>query len=144
LTNYLVDVNDFMTVFSGFSQMSLGDRLREVREEMGLSQTELAEIGGVIRNTQGSYERGERMPDTGYMQKIGEAGADIIYILTGIRATALGPMLSPEEQTLLDNFRACEEIDRNAIGQLVKRSAEAVQRTRSRVRPGNPQGAQAA
>jgi transcriptional regulator with XRE-family HTH domain len=123
--------------------MSLGARLREVREEMGLSQTELAEIGGVIRNSQGSYERSERMPDTGYMQKIGAAGADIIYILTGIRATAFSSMLSPEEQALLDNFRACEEADQSALRQLAMRSAEA-RRLKTHPRPSNSQTAQAA
>jgi len=42
--------------------MSVGGRLRTVRKELGLSQRELAEITGVIPNTQGFYERGKRMP----------------------------------------------------------------------------------
>jgi transcriptional regulator with XRE-family HTH domain len=124
--------------------MSLRDRLREVREEMGLSQTEFAEIAGVLKNSQSHYERGLRTPNTEYLEKIAAAGADIVYILTGIRAAALGSMLSPEEQALLNSFRACEEVDRNAIRQLAMRSAEAVQRTKNRSRSGNPQGAQAA
>lgn len=121
--------------------MSLGDRLREVRKEMGLSQTELAEIGGVMRNSQGFYERGTRPPDAGYLEKIAAAGADVVYILTGFRAQA--PTLSPVEVDLLDNFRECEEVDQRAIRQLVMRSAEA-RRLKTRARRGDPQEVQAA
>lgn len=119
--------------------MSLGDRLRKVREEMGLSQAELAEIGGVMRNSQGFYERGKRPPDAGYLENIAAAGADVVYILTGVRAPGL--TLSPDEAALLDNFRECEEVDRSALRQLAMRSAEA-RRLKTRHRPGNPQEAQ--
>jgi transcriptional regulator with XRE-family HTH domain len=121
--------------------MSLGDRLRTVRKELGLSQGELAEIAGVIPNTQSIYERGKRMPDAGYLEKLFAIGGDVTYILTGLRMQA--PTLSPVEEDLLDNFRACEEADQSAIRRLVMRSAEA-RRLRTRARPGNPQEAQAA
>ena len=136
--------------------MSLCDRLREVRKEMGLSQTEFAAIGGVMLNSQGLYERGKRSPDTAYLEKLAAAGADVVYILTGVRASELTPPppppppppltltpLSPEEKALLDNFRGCEKADQNAIHRLVRRSAEA-RRLRTRARPGDPQAAQAA
>jgi transcriptional regulator with XRE-family HTH domain len=121
--------------------MSIGGRLRTVRKELGLSQRELAEITGVIPNTQGFYERGKRMPDAGYLEKIFAIGGDVTYILTGVRAP--GPALSPVEVDLLDNFRACEEVDRSALRQLAMRSAEA-RRLRTRARPGDPPETQAA
>jgi transcriptional regulator with XRE-family HTH domain len=133
--------------------MSLCDRLREARKEMGLSQTEFAEIGGVMLNSQGLYERGKRSPDTAYLERIAGAGADVVYILTGVRAPELVPPppplpptltpVSPEEKALLDNFRVCEKADQNAIRRLVMRSAEA-RRLRTRARPGDPPEAQAA
>lgn len=134
--------------------MSLCDRLREVRKEMGLSQTEFAAIGGVMLNSQGLYERGKRSPDTAYLERIAAAGADVVYILTGVRASDLTPPpppplpltltpLSPEEKALLDNFRGCEKADQNAIHRLVRRSAEA-QRLRTRARPDDPPEAQVA
>jgi transcriptional regulator with XRE-family HTH domain len=126
-------------LFLSAIKMSLCDRLREVRKEMGLSQTEFAEIGGVMLNSQGLYERGKRSPDTAYLERIAAAGADVVYILTGIRAPGL--TLSPEEADLLENFKACEEADQSAIRRLVTRSAEAW-RLRTRARPGNPPEAQ--
>jgi transcriptional regulator with XRE-family HTH domain len=133
--------------------MSLCDRLREVRKEMSLSQTEFAAIGGVMLNSQGLYERGKRSPDTAYLERIAAAGADVVYILTGVRASELTPSppppplpltltpLSIEEKALLDNFRECEKADQNAIRRLVTRSAEA-RRLRTRARPGSPPEAQ--
>jgi len=123
--------------------MSLGDRLRTIREEMGLSQAELAEVGDVTRNSQGSYERGQRPPDVRYLERIAAAGADVVYILTGVRSPGL--TLSPDEAALLDNFRECEEVDRSALRQLAMRSAEARRlKTKTRPRPGNPPETQAA
>jgi len=119
--------------------MSLGGRLRTVRKELGLSQGELAEITGVVPNTQSIYELGKSMPDAGYLEKIAALGGDVTYILTGFRAQV--PTLSPVEADLLDNFRECEEADQNAIRRLVTRSAEA-RRLRTRARPGNPPEAQ--
>jgi transcriptional regulator with XRE-family HTH domain len=121
--------------------MSLGGRLRTVRKELGLSQGELAEITGVVPNTQSIYELGKSMPDAGYLEKIFALGGDVAYILTGFRMHA--PTLSPVEADLLDNFRECEEGDQNAIRRLVTRSAEA-QRLKTRTRPGDPQETQAA
>ena len=135
--------------------MSLCNRLREVRKEMGLSQTEFAAIGGVMLNSQGLYERGKRSPDTAYLERIAAVGADVVYILTGVRASELTPPPPPpptpptltpvslEEKALLDNFRVCEKADQNAIRRLVMRSAEA-RRLRTRARPGDPPETQAA
>lgn len=57
---------------------------------MGLDQKGFAAVAGVNKNSQLSYELGRTAPDTNYLEKIGEAGADIIYILTGSRAGPAG------------------------------------------------------
>ena len=62
------------------------DRLREVREALGLSQQALAERCGTTARSQRNYESGERLPDAAYLAAIAAAGADVLYILTGQRA----------------------------------------------------------
>lgn len=66
--------------------MSTGKRLREERRRLGYSQADFAEVAGVSRAAQIKYEKGERHPDARYLAAIAEAGADVLYILTGDRS----------------------------------------------------------
>ena len=83
-------------------------RLREERERLGLSQTELGEAGGVRKQAQHLYETGARQPDMAYLSAIATAGADVLYILTGRRSQAVAEvdLLPDGDRTLLDNFHA--------------------------------------
>lgn len=91
----------------------LCNRLRAERARLNLSQEELAVFGGVKRNTQSLYEKGERIPDANYLTGITKAGADVLYILTGTRAG--DPELKPEEAALLDNYRHASADGQRAI-----------------------------
>ena len=83
-------------------QTSTGERLKEERVRLGLSQAALGEIGGVRKQSQLNYEKGERNPDSTYLSAIAKFGADIQYIVTGIRSAE---SLSPDEQELINLFR---------------------------------------
>lgn len=83
--------------------MGIAERLREERTRLGHSQAEFAEIAGAHRKSQGNYESGERMPDAAYLSAIAQTGADVQYIVTGVRSDAA---LSPDERELLALFRA--------------------------------------
>lgn len=63
--------------------VSIGERLREERLRLGLSQTEMAEAGGATKKTHGLYERGERSPTADYLYALIETGIDVPYIFTG-------------------------------------------------------------
>lgn len=67
------------------ASVSIGGRLREVREGLGMNQTDFAALAGATRQTQSNYEKGERVPDALYLAAIAAAGGDVRYILTGIR-----------------------------------------------------------
>ena len=87
------------------------DRLREVREALGLSQQALAERCGITARSQRNYESGERLPDAAYLAAIAAAGADVLYILTGQRAGGASAPPPPRavsegDRVLLDNFHA--------------------------------------
>lgn len=60
---------------------TFGDRLREERKRLGLSQTEFAKAAGVHLNTQSRYEKGEREPDTAYLSALAGIGVDVGYIV---------------------------------------------------------------
>ncbi|TXF11899.1 helix-turn-helix transcriptional regulator [Pelomicrobium methylotrophicum] len=64
---------------------TIGARLKEERERLGLSQTAFAEGCGLKKLAQINYEKGERMPDAEYLLRASQLGADVLYILTGRR-----------------------------------------------------------
>ncbi|HFW3714473.1 TPA: helix-turn-helix domain-containing protein [Salmonella enterica subsp. enterica serovar Oranienburg] len=83
-------------------QKNIGMRLREERERLGLSQLAMGEIGGVKKLTQLNYEKGERSPDAAYLCAISKFGADIQFIVTGVRSAE---SLSDDEKTLIKSYR---------------------------------------
>jgi transcriptional regulator with XRE-family HTH domain len=94
-------VKEFMSNY-----LHIGVRLREERERLGINQTDFAALGGSGRKTQFNYEAGERVPDAAYLAAIAAAGADVLYILTGQHSSVREINLSPDEEALLDNYRA--------------------------------------
>ena len=88
------------------------ERLRALRTETGLSQTDFAARAGVTKKTQSLYERGERSPTAVYLSAVAEF-TDVSYLLTGNRTVPSG--LSQDEQTLLDRFRKCSPISQRHL-----------------------------
>ncbi|MBM1191701.1 helix-turn-helix transcriptional regulator [Pseudomonas weihenstephanensis] len=107
-----------------FQGVSAGERLREERMLLGLKQDEFAQLGGVNRNTQGSYEKGERNPDTAYLSAVAAAGVDVLYVLTGVRATRAVEGLSSSEERLVSLYRQLTEDDQKAVHRIVGAMAE--------------------
>ena len=60
-----------------------GERLREERNRLGLSQEFFGEAAGVRKLSQIKYEKSERYPDLKYLMNILDMGCDVLYIMTG-------------------------------------------------------------
>ena len=82
---------------------SIGERLREERERLGFTQAAFGAVGGVQKQAQLKYEKGERSPDASYLQAIAKVGADVQFIVLGARSSG---SLSDNETQLVSNFRA--------------------------------------
>jgi transcriptional regulator with XRE-family HTH domain len=99
--------------------MGINVRLREERERLGYSQEAFGVLGGVRKQAQHMYESGARRPDANYLQALAEAGADVLYILTGQRSQAVAEvdLLPPRQRALLDHYEALsDEGKRNVEG----------------------------
>ncbi|HCE7248665.1 TPA: helix-turn-helix transcriptional regulator [Pseudomonas aeruginosa] len=81
---------------------SIGERLKEERDQLGLSQTAFGAFGGVQKQAQIKYEKGERSPGADYLAAVAKVGADVQYILTGVRRQ---DSLSDDESELVARFR---------------------------------------
>lgn len=81
-----------MELSNHFHHMSdFAERLREERKRVGLTQTDMAAAGGVQKNAQSLYEKGERAPSADYLQKLVNTGIDVPFLFTGHRT---GPVRS--------------------------------------------------
>ena len=67
-------------------RLEIGVRLREERERLGFSQQAFAEIGGASKRSQVEWEKGAQVPNAEFLAHIATRGADVAYIVTGVRA----------------------------------------------------------
>lgn len=111
------------------SERSVGDRLRDERVRLNLKQEDLAQVGGVNRNTQGSYERGARHPDTAYLTAVAGLGVDIAYVVTGQRY--LGESMSAFESQIIEQYRCITPFDQEAIRRFLQAMADDAARHRN-------------
>ena len=98
--------------------VNIGDRLKEERERLRMTQESFSVAGGAGKRAYIRYEQGERLPDAGFLAALSASGADVLYIVTGQRSQALPPeaTLPQDERALLDAYRACApEARRNLI-----------------------------
>ena len=79
-----------------------GDRLRQERTRLGLTQEAFAAIGGVKKLAQINYEQGKTLPDAGYMVALAGIGVDLSYVMLGVPACNA---LTDDENELLAGYR---------------------------------------
>jgi len=81
----------------------IGDRIKEERQRLGLNQTEFAALAGAAKRTQIDWEKGVSSPTAEQLGAMGGAGADVQYIVTGVRSSVA---LTPDERLLVERYRA--------------------------------------
>lgn len=85
--------------------MNIGNRIKEERERLGFDQEGFAALGGASRHSQIDWEKGKSFPNAKVLAAIAASGADVQYILTGVRSSAT---LAPDEEALLAGYRALD------------------------------------
>lgn len=83
-------------------KIRIGERLREERERLGLSQAAMGEIADIRKQTQLKYEKGDNCPDAAYLATLSKFGLDVQYVVLGIRSSEA---LSDDEQELISHYR---------------------------------------
>ncbi|URM30968.1 helix-turn-helix domain-containing protein [Pseudomonas frederiksbergensis] len=109
----------------------VGERLREERERLGLSQAEFGALLGISRGTQKNYELGANSLDLRYVSALEEHGVDAAYVLTGRCSTPLGQLFTSAEEELINQFRSISEDDQKAIRRFLKAMADDAARPRN-------------
>lgn len=81
--------------------MTIGARLKEERERLGYTQPAFAELAGTTKKSQIDYEKDSTQPKASYLANIAVIGADILYIVTGVR---LIEQKKEQKSDFLDEF----------------------------------------
>jgi transcriptional regulator with XRE-family HTH domain len=66
--------------------IEIGLRLKEERERLRFTQAAAADLLAVSKNTWISWEQAKTFPPADALARLGEAGGDVLYIVTGRRA----------------------------------------------------------
>ncbi|WP_395602864.1 helix-turn-helix domain-containing protein [Pseudomonas sp. A1230] len=99
--------------------MTIGERLKEERSRLGLSQTDLGAAGGVGKTTQINYEKGTGTPDAKYLAAVEELGVDVLYVVTGRRVPVSDQLIAIDELEMVLNVRGLLSEDKEAVKRLM-------------------------
>lgn len=92
------------------------NRLREERVRLGLTQEEFGALGGVSRGVVSLYELGKCSVPGTFLADIAPHGADVGYIITGVRAQPSQPAtVPPDEAAMLELYRQADESGKDAM-----------------------------
>lgn len=104
----------------------VGARIAALRGAM--KQSEFGERLDVNRQTVSRWEAGERLPDGSSLLRMHEVfGADITYLITG-QSGGVAPALRPDEEALLEHYRAAHSDARERIRQIAATAANSPKR----------------
>lgn len=122
----------------------IGERLKDERKRLGLTQPELADVAGAAKRTVIDWEKGVSSPTAAQLESLARVGMDVLYVITGARvqivtgrsndslANHLTEMGNPvthslvaeplgeyrlnlREKALLENYRGSDEQGRRAM-----------------------------
>lgn len=103
----------------------LGNRLREERDRIGMTQPVFAEAAGAKKRTLIDWEKGVSSPTANQLEALSEIGVDVLYVLTGRRATAANGLAAMEpgpaghltlpELGLINSWRQLDAKGRQAV-----------------------------
>ena len=89
-----------------FFMLDFSQRLKSLRQSMGLTQKQFGALGGVTDTAQGNYESDDenkrKAPGLNYFLNLKENDIDISYLLTGKTAS---DNLNSDESLILETFR---------------------------------------
>lgn len=106
--------------------MTIGERLREERERLNLTQTAIALAADTTKQTQHAYETDRTPPKASYLAAIAVLGVDVAYVITGGRAS--NTARTPKEVALLENYRHSTQEVQDGVSKLLAETGRALER----------------
>lgn len=99
--------------------MNIGDKIKKIRKNKGLTQSQFSEITGIAINSISRYEKGERKPTTDILKKIADGlNVDIKELFDD--ETSFSNSFDKSEQSLINDFRSLNENGQTKVVEYVK------------------------
>lgn len=103
-------------VYMDINMESIGDRIKNRRKEMQLTQTDIFNICGIRSGALSRIENGTSVPSVILFYKISQVlECDMQWLLTGVSSNMEIPVLSKKEEILLEGFQKLSEYDQEEI-----------------------------
>lgn len=109
-------------------RMSIGERLKDERERLGLTLPEFADIAGAKKNTVIDWQNDVSSPPASRLASLAVAGVDPMYVLTGVRSVARAGMSQADIDAfnqLIDDFFELDTSGRDSVLRMVSALAAA-------------------
>ena len=85
--------------------MTVGARIKEERERLGLSQDALGQLAGSSRRSVINWESDTTAPGVEALALMAQGGVDVLFVVTGARASTSSGTLSQDEVALVSDYR---------------------------------------
>ncbi|MCL2160694.1 MAG: helix-turn-helix domain-containing protein [Betaproteobacteria bacterium] len=108
-------------LFGSSVAKSIGSRLKEAREKLGMDQVRFAEELGIPRNSLHRYETDDQVPGGKVLAKLADLGVDIVYILRG--GNSLSVEITTTEMRLIHDYRMSHKDVKKGIKALLASTA---------------------
>lgn len=104
--------------------MTIGEKIRQRREQLGLSQVELARRIGVTQGSIGNYESGVSNPKMELLPKLFEALNTDANFLFGETGRLQKMEFTYSETVMIENYRCLDDYGKKAVSDLLKTEYE--------------------
>ncbi len=110
-----------MLLLRKFDNMSIGERITELRKQQNLSQGQLAKALGISRQAVSKWETDQTMPDSAKMIHLADVlDTDIEYLTTGRRNFARRPPV------VINTVETVEKVVEKPVIQVVEKTVEKI------------------
>lgn len=104
--------------------MSIGEKIRQRREQLGISQAELARRIGVTQGSIGNYESGVSNPKMELLPKLFDALNTDANFLFGETGKLQKMEFTYSETVMIENYRCLDDYGKKAVNDLMKTEYE--------------------
>lgn len=118
------------------SMIDIGERIKNRRHELGLTQTDIYEESGITSGVLSRIENGKNVPSITIFYKLSEIlECDMNWLATGIYANMQNLAICKNEELLINGFRKLPEEEQNELLEIMNMKLRKIFKTR-----GNPAG----